>query len=188
VITLTRLELVLVIIALLAVIAGFYLRGLAGRLDRLHLRVEASVAALDARLERRSSLAQEVALAGFLDPASSVLLLNAAASARYAGEQRDEAESDLSAALRAVFGDEETVHELATDPQARGLLVELGEVCSGVVLARRFANDAGRAAVAVRRRSVVRALRLAGRAPWPTSRDLDDAPPEALTGLVLDSA
>jgi hypothetical protein len=188
VITWTRLELVLVIIALLVVIIAFYLRGLAARLDRLHLRVEASVAALDAGLERRSSLAQEVALAGFLDPASSLLLLNAATTARHAGDQRDAAESDLSAALRAVFGDQETVDELALDPGVRALLVELGEVCSGVVLARRFANDAARAAVAVRRRSVVRGLRLAGRAAWPTSRDLDDAPPEALTGLVLDSA
>ena len=187
-ITFTRLELALVIIALLAVILTFYLRGLAARLDRLHLRVDASVAALDARLERRSSLAQEIALGGVLDPASSVLLLNAATTARHAGDQRDAAESDLSAALRAVFADRETVEELAVDPVVHALLVELGEVCSGVVLARRFANDAARAAVAVRRRSIVRALRLAGRAPWPTSRDMDDAPPAALTGLVLNSA
>lgn len=184
----TRLQLVLIIVVLLLVIVGFYLRGLAARLDRLHLRVDASTAALESRLDRRSSLAQEVALAGVLDPASSVLLLNAATTARHAKEQRDSAESDLSAALRAVFPDQETVDEVDTDDATHALLVELGEVCTGVVLARRFANDATRAAVAVRRRGLVRALRLAGRAPWPASRDLDDAPPEALAGLALDTA
>ena len=187
-ITWTRLELVLIIAALAVVIVAFYLRGLAGRLDRLHLRVDASTAALDARLERRSSLAQEIAIGGFLDPASSVLLLNAATTARHAGDQRDVAESDLSAALRAVFPDSDTVDEVAADPEAHDLLIALGDACVGVALARRFANDAVRAAVAVRRRWVVRTLRLAGHAAWPTGRDLDDAPPEALTGLALGSA
>ena len=188
VITWTRLELALVIVALLLVIVVFYLRGLAARLDRLHLRVDASAAALDVRLERRSALALEIAIAGVLDPASSVLLLNAATTTRHAGDQRDTAESDLSAAFRAVFPDAETIDEVVADPEAQTLLTELGEVCMGVVLARRFANDAARAAVAVRRRPIVRALRLAGHAPWPSSRDLDDAPPVALTGLVMDSA
>ena len=187
-ITWTRLELLLIIAALLVVILAFYLRGLAGRLDRLHLRVDASTAALDSRLDRRSSLAQEVALTGLLDPASSLLLLNAATTVRHETEQRDTAESDLSAALRAVFPDRESVEELAADPEARELLLELGEVCTGVVLARRFANDAVRAAVAVRRRGLVRGLRLAGHAAWPVSRDMDDAPPEALAELALDAA
>jgi hypothetical protein len=61
-------------------------------------------------------------------------------------------------------------------------------VAQGVVLARRFANDAVRAAVAVRRRGLVRALRLAGHAPWPKSADLDDAPPDALAQFALHSA
>ena len=186
--TWTRLELILIIAALLLVVLAFYLRGLAARLDRLHLRVDASAAALDARLERRAALSVEVALSGALDPASAVLLLNAATTAQHAGRQKSSAESDLSAALRAVFPDDETVAELVEDAEARDTLTELGETCQGVVLARRFANDATRAAVHVRRRGVVRALRLAGHAPWPPSRDLDDAPPEALTGLALNSA
>ena len=70
---------------------------------------------------------------------------------------------------------------------SRRMLVELAEVCQGVVLARRFSNDAVRAAVAVRRRGLVRVLRLAGHAPWPQSRDLDDAPPEALAQFALDA-
>lgn len=168
-----------------------YLRGLAARLDRLHLRVEASEAVLDARLERRAALTREVAVEAGLDPVSAVLLLDAATAAQHTertGAARIAAESDLSAALRAVLGDQEAVEEIARTPHSHTLLTELAEVSEGVVLARRFANDAVRAAVAVRRRGIVRALRLAGHAPWPQSRDLDDAPPNALTQFARGSA
>ena len=184
-------ELALVLLVLPVLFLGLYVRGLAARLDRLHLRVEASEAVLDARLERRAALTREVALEGGLDPASAVLLLDAASAAQHTertGPLRMAAESDLSRALRAVFGDQETVEELAADPDSQILLAELAEVGQGVVLARRFANDSVRAAVAVRRRGVVRALRLAGHAPWPQSRDLDDAPPDALAQFALGSA
>jgi hypothetical protein len=142
-------------------------------------------------MERRAALTREVALEVGLDPVSAVLLLDAASAAQHTertGPQRMAAESDLSGALRAVFGDQETVEEIAQDADARTLLAELAAVSQGVVLARRFANDAVRAAVAVRQRGVVRALHLAGHAPWPQSRDLDDAPPEALTRFALDTA
>ena len=170
---------------------ALYVRGLAARLDRLHLRVEASEAVLDARLERRAALTKEVAVETGLDPASAVLLLDAASVAQHSdrsAEARATAESDLSAALRAVFADDESVADLAEDPEARAALAELAEVCVGVTLARRFANDAVRAAVAVRRRGIVRVLRLAGHAEWPQNRDLDDAPPGALSRFALDSA
>jgi hypothetical protein len=182
-------EWALLLLVLPLLLIGLYLRGLAGRLDRLHLRVDASTAMLDARLERRASLAGELAYSGFLDPASSLLLLNAASAAQHAAGDRDATESDLSAALRAVFAEESVDALLASgDPEARELAVDLATVCEGVVLARRFAGDAVRAAVAVRRRWLVRTLRLAGHAPWPTGRDLDDAPPPALTRLTLDAA
>lgn len=170
---------------------ALYLRGLAARLDRLHLRVETSEAVLDARLERRAALTKEVAVDAGLDPVSAVLLLDAASAAQHgerSGKARASAESDLSAALRAVFSDDDLVNSLAHDPEARGSLMELAEVCVGVALARRFANDAVMAAVAIRRRVIVRALRLAGHAPWPRSRDLDDTPPDALSRFLLDSA
>ena len=185
--TWTPLELGLVIAAVVVLLLGLYLRGLAARLDRLHLRVDASTAALEASLQRRAALASEVALSTAFDPASSVLLLNAATTTQHAGDQRDAAESDLSAALRAVFPDTETVLELSADDETGTLLRELGEVCQSVVLARRFANDATRAALSVRKRGIVRGLRLAGHAPWPSSRDLDDSPPQPLTELALHS-
>lgn len=184
-------ELTLFALVLPLLFIGLYLRGLAARLDRLHLRVEASEAVLDARLERRAALTREVALETGLDPVSAVLLLDAATTAQHTertGAPRIAAESDLSAALRAVFGDRETVQQLTRGDDSRLMLTELADVSNGVVLARRFANDAVRAAVAVRRRGLVRALRLAGHAPWPQSRDLDDAPPEALAQFALDSA
>jgi hypothetical protein len=184
-------EMLLVLLVLPLIFLGLYLRGLAARLDRLHLRVEATEAVLEARLERRAALTREVALEGGLDPASAVLLLDAATTAQHcerAGPSRIAAESDLSGALRAVFGDPETLEELAMDSADRLLLTELAEVTQGVVLARRFANDAVRAVVAVRRRWLVRALRLAGHAPWPQSADLDDAPPDALAQFALRSA
>jgi hypothetical protein len=187
----TRLETTLIVSAVLLVIVALYLRGLAARLDRLHLRVDASAAALEARLERRAALSTELALSGVLDPASSILLLNAATTAQHAGDQQLRAHSDLSAALRAVFPDAETVDEViaeAADSDTQALLIELGEVCQSVALSRRFANEAVRAAISVRRRGIVRALRLAGHARWPETVDLDDAPPEALTGLLLNSA
>lgn len=181
----------LVALVLFLLFLVLYLRGLAARLDRLHLRVEVSEAVLDARLERRAALACEIALDAGLDPASAVLLLDAATTAQHSertAAPRAAAESNLSAALRAVFAEADMVEAIAQDPENRVLLSDLAEVSQGVALARRFANDAVRAAVAVRRRGLVRALRLAGHAPWPQMRDLDDAPPAALTQFALDSA
>ena len=48
-------------------------------------------------------------------------------------------------------------------------------------MARRFHNDAVRAARAVRRHRVVRWFRLAGHAPFPLAFEMDDEPPAVLT-------
>ena len=194
-------EMLLVLGALLVVLVLLYLRGLAGRLDRLHLRVDAASSALEARLVERAALARELALTGWLDPASAVLLLDAAAEAAAGaasgtgagaesgtGEsrmERDAAQSDLSAALRAVLDEPETLQVLEERADADDLLTDLARATQGVVLARRFANDAAQAVVAVRRRWLVRWLRLAGHAPWPISREMDDAPPASLSEFTL---
>lgn len=182
-------ELLTLAAVLLAALALLYVRGLAGRLDRLHLRLDAATSALDARLIHRASLAHELAMSGPLDPASAILLLDAATSAQagVAGGSmvRDAAQSDLSAALRAVLDDPETFTVLQQDDEARELLVELAQAGEGVLLARRFANDAVQAALAVRRRWLVRTLHLAGHAPWPISREMDDAPPQSLAEITL---
>src|SRR5260370_30418612 len=76
----------------------------AGRLDRLHARVEAARAALDAALVRRSAVALELAAGGLLDPATSLLIASAAHDARAAGQLDEGAQSDLTRALRAALG------------------------------------------------------------------------------------
>ena len=173
----------LAVLATVAVVAllVWYLSWTAARLDRLHARVEGARAALDAQLVRRASVTLELATSGLLDPASSVLLADAAHAAREAGaEQRELAESDLTGALRAALSPEAAA-DLSADLVGRELLTELGSASHRVTLARRFHNDAVRAAVVVRRKRVVRLLRLAGRAPSPPSFEMDDEPPPALT-------
>lgn len=104
--------------AAVAVVAiGVYLSWTAGRLDRLHARIDAARAALDAQLLRRASVAQEMATSGLLDPAASIVLYQAAHAARQADdEQREVAESDLSQALRAVFGEAQQVETVREAP------------------------------------------------------------------------
>lgn len=158
-----------------------YLSWTAGRLDRLHARIDAARAALDAQLLRRASVAQEMATSGLLDPAASIVLYEAAHAARQADdEQREVAESDLSQALRAVFGEAPQVETVREAPGGQEAVTELIAGVRRVPMARRFHNDAVRAARAVRRHRLVRYFRLAGHAPFPLTFEMDDEPPTAL--------
>ncbi|MFG2297789.1 hypothetical protein [Streptomyces sp. NPDC048603] len=164
----------------LAVI-GVYLSWTAGRLDRLHVRMDAARAALDAQLVRRASVAVEVATSGALDPASSLVLYEAAHAARQAEEeQREVAESELSQALRAVFGDAAQVEALREAPGGEEAAEDLAAAVRRVPMARRFHNDAVRAARALRTHRKVRWFRLAGHAPFPLAFEMDDEPPALL--------
>jgi hypothetical protein len=64
----------IVIVVAAALLIGVYVSWRAGRIDRLHARVEMARAALDVTLLRRSSVALELATSGLLDPATSLLL------------------------------------------------------------------------------------------------------------------
>jgi len=165
---------VLVIVGVLAML-GVYVSWRAGRLDRLHARVEAARFALDAALVRRSSVALELASSGLLDPATSVLLAGAAHDARAAENGREMPESDLTRALRAVFSQPDFRALLAGRDGAEELLAELESAAHQVFLARKFYNDAVAATVAARRRWLAVALRLAGRAPKPEFFEIDDS-------------
>lgn len=175
----TSLEWTLVLVAVLVFIA-WYLSFTAGRLDRLHARVEGARNALDAQLVRRSSVALQLATSGLLDPATSVLLAGAAADAREASDvDREVAESDLTNALHAAF--EEPGFAPALDCElGHELARELASACQRVELARRFHNEGVRAARVVRRKRAVRYLGLAGHAPWPATFEMDDTPPPTL--------
>ncbi len=168
-----------IVLALIAI--GVYLSWTAGRLDRLHSRIDAARAALDAQLLRRASVTQELATSGVLDPAASIVLYEAAHAARQSEEDhREVAESELSTALRAVFGEPAQVDAVKEIPGGEDAATELAAAVRRVPMARRFHNDAVRAARALRRHRTVRLLRLAGHAPFPLAFEMDDAPPVAL--------
>lgn len=163
------------------VLVALYLRGLAGRLDRLHVRVDAARDALDAQLVRRTSAALDLAHAGLLDPATSVLLAEEAYGAQTATERlRPRAESELTGALNAALPDAATVELVNSSARGQELLSGLTVACGRVVLARRFYNDAVGTTLVIRRRRLVRWLRLAGTAPLPSAFDIDDHPPQSL--------
>jgi len=169
--------LVLVVIALLL----FYLSMTAGRLDRLHRRIDQSAVSLDGQCVRRSSAAGEVALSGFLDPASALVVAQAAHDARenehsVLHEERQRAESDLTAAMSAALT-AELIEDIRQDPDIAPMLSELHAACVRTALARRFHNDAVRACRQLRQQRAVRWFRLAGHTPWPESSDWDDAVP-----------
>ena len=164
-----------ILIAVAAVLVGVYVSWRAGRLDRLHARVDKARAALDAALVRRSSVALELAACGLLDPATSLLLAGAAHDARAAGEPAELAESDLTRALRAVLSQPGFTASLAGRGNAEELLAELEAAAHQVFLARKFYNDMVAATRAARRRPLVRMLGLAGGAALPDFFEMDDA-------------
>lgn len=165
---------VIIIVAAVA-LAAVYVSWRAGRLDRLHARVEAARAALDAALVRRSAVALELAACGLLDPATSLLLAGAAHDARAAGKPTERAESDLTRALRAALGQPEFSAWLAARGSGDELLTELEAAAHQVFLARKFYNDAVAVTRTARRRWLVRLLRLAGGAPMPEFFEIDDS-------------
>ena len=84
----------IVLIAAAVLFLGVYVSWRAGRLDRMHTRLEAARAALDVTLVRRSSVALELASSGLLDPATSLLLAGAAHDARGGNGDPDEPPGD----------------------------------------------------------------------------------------------
>jgi hypothetical protein len=186
-----------IVVVVVVAMVGVYVSWRAGRLDRLHARLEAARAALDVALVRRSSVALEFASSGLLDPATSLLLASVAHDARSAqnghereggrgreggqesaperGSGQELPESDLTRALRAVFGQPGFRSSLNGTEGADELLTELESAAHQVFLARKFYNDAVAATVAARRRPLARLLRLAGGAPLPEFFEIEDS-------------
>lgn len=130
----------------------------ANRLDRLHVRCDMSWQALDAALARRAVVARAVAADAYGGRPEGRELVALAAAAEHAPRAaREASENELSTALAAI------------DPAAVGvgLVAELADAETRVLLARRFHNDAVRDTLALRERPAVRWLRLSGRAPLP---------------------
>src|SRR5690606_12911437 len=159
-------------------LVGVYVSWRATRLDRLHVRVETARAALDAALVRRAAATLELAASRLLDPATSLVLATAAHEARIAdADNREIAESDLSRALRAAVDQPDLAAARADSGAAEGVPEELPPAAATVAYARRFYNDAVSQARIARRKLLIRALPLAGRAPLPDFFEIDDDPP-----------
>ena len=131
--------------------------------------------ALDATLLRRSSVAQELASSGLLDPATSLLLAAAALGTRGGERPRDLAESDLTRALRAAFSQPDFRASLSGQEGADELLAEVEEAAHQVFVARKFYNDLAAATRDARHRPLARILHLSGRAQAPVFFEMDDS-------------
>lgn len=144
----------------------WYISFTATRLDRLHHRVETTWGNLDAALQQRAGIALEIARAGVLDPASSVILSNAAHAALTApANNRSDAEADLSEVIISMVN----VNVLGSDLhlKAAELTTNLDAVRARVRMAISFHVEAVQATKIQRSRRIIKLLRLAGRAPTP---------------------
>ncbi|MGV0834647.1 NUDIX hydrolase [Mycolicibacterium thermoresistibile] len=149
----------LAVLVVVIAIVGAWAYQTANRLDRLHVRYDLSWQALDAALARRAVVARAVAIEAYgVGPQARRLTALADAAERAPRSVRETVENELSAELAWVNPVSLPV----------GLVAELADAEARVLLARRFHNDAVRDTLALRERSVVRLLRLGGRAPLPT--------------------
>lgn len=177
-----------IVILLIVAFVVWRLSAVAGRIDRLHHRIELARASLDAQLLRRARAAEALATSGLLDPASAIVLAQAASHCRNTdledAVERGIVESELSGDLREVFVDPESVAELRAVPEGEELLTDLAASCRQVTLSRRFLNDGVQAARLLRQGRWVRWFRLAGNAPRPEMFEMDDVAPSAFDVLA----
>lgn len=162
------------LIVLVLVITALWAYSRANRLDRLHVRSDQSWQALDAALARRSVVARAIAAAtAGADPDGAKALTSLADQAEHASrDQREQVENALTNRLTRV-------DKAQLNPS---LIAELADAQARVLIARRFHNDAVRDTRTLRGRRLVRLLRLAGTAPWPTYFEL--AEPSGLDALT----
>ena len=166
----------IILIVFVVMISGVYISWRAGRLDRLHNRVETARTALDLAMVRRSSAAYELATSGLLDPATSLLLADAVRRAKDAATaERDLAESDLTRALRAAFGQPGFRAELDGKEGAKELVGDVEAAAHQVYIARKFYNDVAARTIDARRRPLARVFRLSGNAPPPEFFEMEDS-------------
>ena len=148
------------------------------RLDRLHARVDAAQAALDAQLVRRAAALRHVAQ-------SAPPGLSAADQVRYEAV----ADAALNAPQDARQPAENAVGRAVNELVERVPLPieadrELRETAARVLIARRFYNDAVRDTRTLRARRMPRLLRLAGHRSMPQFFDIDDTAPAPVPAVA----
>lgn len=167
---------------------GWKLSTVAGRLDRLHKRVDQSRAALEAQTLARAAVVGELASSGLVDPATSMVCAEVARESRIRvlavqesatrGDSESVARRDISAweiaenevafALSEAFDTSESLEELTRlGEEGSQLSAELLQAVRRVELAQRFHNDAVAATLLQRQRRLARWFHLAGHTPLP---------------------
>lgn len=164
----------LIVAVVVAIVATMWITFTLTRLDRLHARVDAAQAALDAQLVRRAAALQHAAespVSG-VPPQLQARLATVARAALAAG-QDDSVRQDRENAVGRSLA------ELAQRPAPLDHAAdeELRESAARVLIARRFYNDAVRDTRALRERRLPRLLRMAGHRDMPTFFDIDDTLP-----------
>lgn len=164
----------LVFAVVVAVLLTMWITFTLTRLDRLHARVDAAQAAMDAQLVRRAAALQHVAEApdsGVPDAvrAEYEQIAKRALNTPLPDAERHQAENAIGRALAELTA---TAQELHPD-----VAEELQEAAARVLIARRFYNDAVRDTRALRGRRLPRLFRMAGRRPMPQFFDIDDTLP-----------
>jgi hypothetical protein len=164
----------LVLAVVVAVLLTMWITFTLTRLDRLHARVDAAQAAMDAQLVRRAAALLHVAES----PDSGVPDELRAPYDRVATRALTIADADIERqdAENAVG---RAVGQLAAraEPLRSDVAEELQEAAARVLIARRFYNDAVRDTRALRARRMPRLFRMAGRRALPEFFDIDDTVP-----------
>lgn len=166
-----------------ALAIAWHLSYTAARLDRLHARVQGSLAALDAQLVRRADAALDWARTAELDPASAMLVATCAVACLQEAEgaritedvqehgvegDRAAAETALTECLSVVLAQQdEQGDEAARDDEVADARRRLADACDRVDLAVRFHDEAVRDVRRVRAKPVVRLTHLAGHTALP---------------------
>ena len=150
---------------IVVLIVGWRVTWLATRVDRANVRAERTWAVLDAALVRRAERALELVLVPGIDPATALLVADAANAAldpQLSRQDRERAESDLSYVLDAI------------GPMLPSESNRLESERARATICRRLHNDAVATALSLRRRYSVRLLQLAGHAAEPRPFEMAD--------------
>ena len=169
---------ILALLIIVVVILVWRVTWLASRVHRVTTRAERTWSALDGALVGRARRAAELVMMPGLDPATALLVLDAAVAALepdLSRGDRERAESDLSHVLDAV------------DPMLPASPRELASERARASLYRRLHNDAVATALLLRRRYTVRILRLAGRSAEPCPFEMSDGSMCTMTAGPPDS-
>lgn len=161
-----------VLAVLLAVLLTMWVTFTLTRLDRLHARVDAAQAALDAQLVRRAAALLHVAESpdsGAADEHRACYETVARTALNVDPAERHGAENAVGRVLSDLA--------VSTPGLRQDAVAELREAATRVLIARRFYNDAVRDTRTLRARRMPRLLHLAGRRAVPQFFDIDDTLP-----------